>query len=323
MDHFDRSLLNYFSASAIDRAFDKRKEHGWIEQRLQHRSSRFYPFLDLCCFIEDEDEPRPVVLQCTEVSVLIERQASLVFLGCDGDSACFAVECDDDRVVRERRGQFLDLKSVSRRLKRHDAALLGYARAMIYWHRRHRYCGVCGAGTRSRDAGHVRVCTSDACASVHFPRTDPAVIVAVCNGEHCLLGRQHSWAPSQYSVIAGFVEPGESLEHAVVREVLEETGIEVADVHYHSSQPWPFPGSIMLGFSATARTRRVRLNDPELEDARWFSRQSIRSEIEARRLRLPPPVSIAYRLIEDWFDAEQSGPRLSEVMRAGLPWQTS
>jgi NAD+ diphosphatase len=155
----------------------------------------------------------------------------------------------------------------------------------------------------------MRVCTNPDCGQLHFPRTNPAIIVLVALRERCLLGRQATWPEGLYATIAGFVEPGESLEEAVVREVREETGIEVREVTYHSSQPWPFPSSIMLGFTAQAGSDHIQLNDGELEDARWFSREEIARGVEEGWLRLPSSVSISYRLIEDWYDGEERGKK--------------
>jgi NAD+ diphosphatase len=184
---------------------------------------------------------------------------------------------------------------------------------MAYWHYRHRFCGDCGSPTRSTEGGHQRVCTNDQCKQPHFPRTDPAIIVIITSGKHCLLGRQRAWPKDLYSTIAGFVEPGESLEAAVVREIKEETGVQVDEVYYHSSQAWPFPGSIMLGFSAKTASKDVSLDINELEDARWLSREEMENGLKAGSLKLPSPVSIAFRLIEDWFNAE-SKSRLRNVI---------
>ena len=195
-----------------------------------------------------------------------------------------------------------------------EAGLLGYARAMVSWRRRHRFCGLCGTNTVPAKSGHVLVCSAPACRHEQFPRLDPAIIVLVSEGDRALLGRQASWPVGRYSTIAGFVEPGESLEDAVAREVLEETGIEVDRIEYHSSQPWPFPASLMLGFSAHALTTEVRLRDQELEDARWFTRE----EIAGNGALLPPRQSISYRLIEHWFDSGTNG-RLRDI-RGSSTW---
>jgi NAD+ diphosphatase len=188
-----------------------------------------------------------------------------------------------------------------------SASLLAYARALGLWRARHRFCGVCGAPNGPARAGHVMRCTRSGCCHETFPRLDPAIIVLVTSsdGERALLGRQASWPAGRYSTIAGFVEPGESLEDAVIREVEEETGVRVGDVQYDSSQPWPFPSSLMLGFRAVARTHEITLRDGELEDARWFSR----ADIAAGHPALPPAGAISARLIDGWFDSESQPPR--------------
>ena len=185
------------------------------------------------------------------------------------------------------------------------ASLLAYARALVLWRGRHRHCGVCGAPNRPARAGHVMRCSR--CDNETFPRLDPAIIVLVTDpsGERALLGRQAAWPAGRYSTIAGFVEPGESLEDAVEREVHEETGVQVGDVEYHSSQPWPFPSSLMLGFRAVARTEAITLRDGELEDARWFTR----ADVEAGHPALPPPGAISARLIDTWFNQPGGPPK--------------
>ena len=190
-----------------------------------------------------------------------------------------------------------ELRPLAPLLQADAASLLAYARALVLWRTRHRFCGVCGAPNVRARAGHVMRCGR--CATETFPRLDPAIIVLVADpsGERALLGRQASWPAGRYSTIAGFVEPGESLEDAVIREVEEETGVLVGDVRYVASQPWPFPSSLMLGFSAIARSQEISLRDGELEDARWFTR----AQVAAGHPALPPQGSISARLIEGWF----------------------
>ena len=197
--------------------------------------------------------------------------------------------------------RFADLRHVAAQPARPEGALLALARAIMFWHSRHRFCGLCGSATRSEEAGHVRRCTNPGCNTMHFPRTDPAVIMLVTDGERALMGRSKNFVRGMYSTLAGFVEPGESLEDAVAREVREETGIEVDAVHYHSSQPWPFPGNIMLGFHAEARTTEITIDYGELEDARWFTRDWLSSHPDDDSFRMPRLDSIARRLIEDWL----------------------
>ncbi len=209
-----------------------------------------------------------------------------------------------------RAGEFKDLRFASMGLDRDEAAVLAYARALLYWHRRHRFCGRCGAATTVCEAGHARDCSNVECAKRHFPRTDPSIIVLVTaqheGRAHCLLGRQASWPPNVYSTLAGFVEPGECLEDAVAREVFEESGVRVDAVRYHSSQPWPFPAALMLGFHADADMQPVRVDGHELEDARWFAYDEMPAARTTSLPSVPPPVSIAYRLVEAWFDAQGS-----------------
>lgn len=183
-----------------------------------------------------------------------------------------------------------------------DFELLAYARAMIHWHRTHRHCGACGTATVSQRGGHERACP--ACALVAYPRTDPAVIVIVADGQRCLMGRQAQWDAGRYSAIAGFVEPGESLEAAVAREVREETGVEIRmPPRYYACQPWPFPTSLMVGFHAEPLPgAKVHLDGLELEDARWFTRTDIVAGITSGTLKLATRQSISWRLLEAWFD---------------------
>jgi NAD+ diphosphatase len=212
---------------------------------------------------------------------------------------------------------FEDLRLIAAQLPAEEAGLLAYARAMVSWRRQHRFCGCCGAQTTPAKGGHVLICSNPACGKEQFPRIDPAIIVLVSDGDRALLGRQAAWPPGRYSTIAGFVEPGESLEDAVAREVLEETGIAVDDIEYHSSQPWPFPASLMLGFTAHALSREILRLDQELEDARWFSR----ADLASGSVLLPPRQSISYRLIEHWYDA--GGAHCLRDIRGATSWQAS
>ena len=209
-------------------------------------------------------------------------------------------------------GHFGGLRDFVSLVPERDAGLLAYARAMVNWHRHHHYCGVCGSAYRMEDGGFVLACTSATCGHRSFPRLDPAIIVLVHRDQHCLLGRQPSWPADRFSTIAGFVEPGESLEDAVRREVFEETNIRTADCRYLASQPWPFPAALMIGFHAMACSDDIHLNDAELAEARWFARE----ELAGDSIVLPPRASVAYRLIEAWFDAVP-GPGLASLHRDG------
>lgn len=235
-------------------------------------------------------------------------------------AAVFDTENEEVETAFSTFGRLIDLRKAGVSLQPYQAALVAHAKAMDEWHGRHRFCPRCASPLRVVSAGHVLRCTGEGCGRDHFPRLDPAIIVRVIIDDRILLGRQAVWAPHQYSVIAGFAEPGESLEQSVAREVLEETGIPVSEVHYQSSQPWPFPSNMMLGYEAVASHDRIQPNDEELEDAKWFSRPQIIEMLEAKSLRVPPAVSISFRLIETWFDQGDHDPLKEIVARTGTNW---
>ncbi len=325
MDNLKRSLANFYSVGPSQRLSDRRRQSSWLRSALSDSATRFVPMWRERHLLHMAPATPGVFLATLDFlpdHLDLERDA--ILLGDSDGSACFAIELDFDE---DRFQDWLpegfdaqDLRQLSPVLDEREGALLAYARAMMYWHQRHRFCGDCGSATLSDEGGHVRVCTNSACAAKHFPRTDPAIIVLLADetDEYCLLGRQAVWAAGMYSCLAGFVEPGETLEHAVVREVAEESGIKVEKVRYHSSQPWPFPGSIMLGFMAVAKRGPIILHDQELEDARWFSRADMVRAINDGSLKVSRPISISYRLIEDWFNSG-SDISLTDVVRASQP----
>ena len=197
-------------------------------------------------------------------------------------------------------GSFKDLRNISPLIDGVEGSILAYARAMIYWHSLNQFCGVCGNPTKPSKCGHQRDCTNSECDSSHFPRTDSAVIMLVHDRDRALLGRQNFWPEGMYSLLAGYVEPGETIEHAVAREVYEESGIIVKNVKYLHSQPWPFPSSLMLGFTAEAVTEKINYNDNEIEDVQWFTRDEI-LDFKSQGKFLPRELSISRRLINDWL----------------------
>jgi NAD+ diphosphatase len=220
-----------------------------------------------------------------------------LLLGMQDGRALFAADGED-------RDDLVSVREIAPQLAQDEGGLIAYAASLLNWHRRHGFCSVCGAASEVREAGLLRVCP--ACGAEHHPRTDPVVIMLVIDraGDRVLLGRQPSWPPGRYSALAGFVEPGESLEDAVAREVLEESGVEVTGARYVSSQPWPFPSSLMLGFEASYVGGAVAAVDGELDDARWFTRAELTDAAAERgSLRLPPPLAIARRLIDRWLAA--------------------
>lgn len=295
---------NFYAAGGLDRAGHRRKDAAWLAERLAHPSSRFVPVWRSQNLVVSGEGGAPQAAFLARHEIVVEGDTAL--LGLIEDCAYFAVDLSTVEVPIEALRptapvEFTDLRRVGPLLARHEGSLLAYARGIAYWHSRHRFCGVCGSATVSEDGGHVRRCTNPACNAQHFPRTDPAVIMLVHDGDRCLLGRQRIWPPGMHSTLAGFVEPGESLEEAVAREVYEETAIRVDQVTYHSSQPWPFPASIMLGFHARARNTEIRVDHSELQDARWFDRSFLLTHQDDDDFRMPRRDSIARRLIEDWL----------------------
>ncbi len=229
-----------------------------------------------------------------------------IFLGlderADGDVARFLLLPEREFRAPE---DWAVLREVGPRLDPGDASLVVQAQALSEWHRAHRHCPRCGGALALVDAGYVLACTE--CERHHFPRTDPAVIMLVTDGDRALLGRQPIWPPGRYSTLAGFVDPGESLEAAVAREVLEEVGVRVTDVTYFGNQPWPFPSSLMIGFFARALTTEIDVDGDEIEHARWFSREELMAEAEAGTLVLPGSISISRSLIEAWYGGPLPG----------------
>ncbi len=298
---------NVFAGPYLDRAAHLRDEADWFASALADERSRAIPVWNSRSLIVDGEGEgaRAAFLRLDEIPGERRGLNDLILLGNVDGASFFAYGIDAvDTPPLPEGTRFEDLRLIASLLPGDEAGLLGYARALISWRQQHRFCGVCGTGTVPTKGGHVLVCTNPSCRHQQFPRLDPAIIVLVSDGDRALLGRQASWPRGRYSTIAGFVEPGESLEDAVAREVLEETGIEVGTIEYHSSQPWPFPSSLMLGFTARAVSREIHLRDQELEDARWFTREDVAGGTPL----LPPTQSISFRLIEHWFDAGSQRP---------------
>jgi NAD+ diphosphatase len=294
------NFSNWLSGLELDRAAALRSSPERLDEAWSRPDTRVLPVWRSKHLVLREDVTTLVLVGPDRLEA---HRESRVLLGTGGGVAYFAVDLSSVDEPAESLGlpsvhAVLGLREVAPLVSQSEGALLAYADGILSWHRRNRFCGVCGSETKSTQGGHIRVCASEGCREQHFPRTDPAVIMLVTDGERSLLGRQAAWPPSVYSTLAGFVEPGESLEEAVRREVYEETAVEVDEVHYHSSQPWPFPSSLMLGFTARARTRNIVLSADELEDARWFTRDEVRRR---EGVELPSTISIARRLIEDWL----------------------
>ena len=298
----DTGQPNFFSGPYIDRRAEEREQADWAQAALSDPQTLYLLGSGTRHLVYTQPEPRIAFLDGGGAAVLAAGdQSRLVLLGWFRERRCVLVEVGDDPPPElPRHASFEELRPLSPILAGDEAGLLAYARALSVWRARQRYCGACGAPTLAQRAGHCMRCSNEDCAHEFFPRLDPAIIVLVTDGERALLGRQAAWPPGRYSTIAGFVEPGESLEDAVAREVMEETGVPVAVTRYDSSQPWPFPASIMIGFRAWARPGSPARGSGELEDARWFTRE----EIRAGAASLPPAHSISRRLIGAWMDGK-------------------
>ena len=311
MDHLKRSLLNCFVSISIDRVTDKRSDENWIKNALEKKSTYFVPVWRSKNLLTSKIKLSPVFLEFDEIKKICGENVSPVLLGELNNELFFATELPAvDSSIPEKlkiSGQFQDLRLTGAQLENNRASLLAYARAITYWHRHNLFCSDCGSSTISSQGGHQLTCTNEKCRKPVYPRTDPAVIVLVIYQDRCLLGRKQEWPEGRYSTLAGFVEPGESIENAVVREVFEESGVKTDEVVYHSSQPWPFPSSVMLGFTARAINDKIKIDNDELEDARWFSREDILNSLKNQKIHIPIKVSIAYRLIETWFNMGDFG----------------
>lgn len=293
------SRPNIYTGSPLDRVAERRADEDFIATALSSPHAIVAPLW------------RSQNLFRGEVARFFPTEEALrweddphrwTFLGLWEDRPVFALDLGHHEAPQsflpDDAGNFADIRSLGGILPAGQASVLAYARGLIHWQSRTRFCGVCGSPCVQRSAGHVMHCTG--CGTDHFPRSDPAVIMLVVRDDTILLGHATRFPESMYSTLAGFVEPGESLEEAVRREVYEETGVRVGEVAYHSSQPWPFPSSLMLGFYGEGLTETIEFRDAELADARWFTRAMCR-DTEAHGFRLPGPDSIARRLIEDWL----------------------
>ena len=301
-----------FAKSTLDREALRRRERGWLEAQRKDPAARYLPLWRGQPLLQREPEglawARRESLEALELP-------EPVLLGTREGLAHFAVDVSGvEEEAAERLGlaevaRFEDLRAAAPRLPADDLGIAAQARSLVDWHARHTHCAVCGGPTGSVLGGAHRVCSE--CQAEHFPRTDPVGIALVVRGSRCLLGRGPGWPEGFYSALAGFVEAGESLEDAVRREVLEEAGVRVGRVLYLFSQPWPFPSSLMMGCIAEALDDALRVDDAEIEEARWFEREELRSSMAGDGpMTPPPPMAIAHHLIRAWLDG--AGEELSK-----------
>ncbi len=282
------------SVRAHDRVGHRRTDEAWLAETWADPTTRVVPIARGHFPVS----PGGTTVAWTSPHDAPEGQR--VFLGEVRGAAHFAVLLD------EAPEGWVNLRIVGPALSQEDASLLVHALALAEWHRGHRFCPRCGGRLHAAAAGHVLTCTG--CGRQQFPRTDPAVIMLVTDGkDRALLGRQPRWPEGRFSTLAGFVDPGESLEDAVRREVAEEVGVEVGRVTYLGNQPWPFPASLMVGFFAEALSTQITVDADEISEARWFTREQMRAEAEAGTLLLPGAISISRTLIETWYGGPLPG----------------
>lgn len=305
MIHTSGRPVNFYTTGTWDRAVERRTDASWFQQSLHSQTTLFHVVWQGRTLVRQEDHNALQTLNAAAVAEFLDLARSVVLLGCDSEVAHVAIDLSPQpEELITRFGQAVDLRTVGPALPQRDASLSALARGMAYWHERHIFCGKCGAPTASEQAGHQRHCTNPACDTIYFPRIDPAVIMRVEHGDRVLLARQASWPPGMRSVLAGFVELGETLEDTVRREVKEEVGLDLTEVRYFASQPWPFPASLMVGFVATAASDRFVVNQQEIETARWYTREELLNSPEDDTLRLSRKDSISRALIEDWIGRE-------------------
>ena len=316
-DHLARSRRNQFTAVRLNREVELRDDAKWVAETLVNPDTRLVPLWRSRSLLERcADGTIAIYLSPAELNEP-DRIQPPTLLGNDGKHEYFAVSVTDTQkdtiLAKFPEARFADLRRASVDMAAKHAGILAYAKALHYWQHRHAFCGVCGDPNLLRSAGHRMVCSNEECARESFPRIDPAIIVLVTHKDSCLLGRNAKWQPRQFSTLAGFVEPGESLEDAVVREVFEEVQAQLSDIRYVSSQPWPFPASAMCGFYAEALDRNNGSSE-EVDESRWFTVESLTQAVLNDEVRLSPPVSIAFRLLADWF-RKNGGGNLEDIAR--------
>ena len=294
-----------FGGNPLDRASERRDDGDWIAELLHDANTRVLPLRDLKPFARAATPAldwQPVARWRDR----IERGAALVFLGLGEGRAHFAIDATGAELADGADSAAIDARALAPTIATGEAAILAQARSVLDWHARHRFCAQCGAPTEIAAAGWKRRCPS--CRASHFPRTDPVVIMLAVRGERALLGRNRRRPGARFSCLAGFVEPGETPEEAVRREVREESGVRCGRVRYLGAQPWPFPSSLMMGFLAEALTEEIAVDPEELAEARWFSREEIREMVaraangpdDPTQVSLPAPMAIAHQICRRW-----------------------
>ncbi len=303
-------FINTFAGSPMNRMGNERRDQDWLRGQMNEPDTAFLPMWQLRGLMMPGETMRIGWCQKADVQPFISSGANVVYLGQIKGSSHFAVDVSAtgsqkaDAPLQEL-GKWIDVRSAASACDGADAAILAQTRSMLDWHARHGFCSVCGQRSHMGEAGYSRKCSDEGCGAMHFPRTDPVTIMLVLDGENCLLGRQKIFAANSYSALAGFMEPGETIEETVRREVFEEAGIKVGEVRYVFSQPWPFPSSLMMGCFAEAETTEIKIDPNELEEACWFTRSQIADMVvswqDQSKTRMPAPLAIAHQLAAAWL----------------------
>jgi NAD+ diphosphatase len=295
-----------FAGNPLDRVSQRRQDASWVASLLDDPGTRVLPLHDLKPQIHHSSAAALDWQQVAPWRPLIDGGSTLILLGVREGRAYFALDATAAEMPPEGDTVAMDARTAAARIDGDEAAILAEARSLIDWHDRHRFCAKCGAPSAIASGGWMRLCPN--CKAHHFPRVDPVVIMLAVRGERCLLGRGHRRPGARFSCLAGFMEPGETLEEAVRREVLEESGIRIGRVRYLASQPWPFPSSLMMGFLCEALSQDITIDPEEIAEARWFERDEVRAMVERSRSddpvpdlpTLPPPLAIGHQIARRW-----------------------
>jgi NAD+ diphosphatase len=306
---------NIFANNPLDRASYRRTDKEWVAAQVADSASLFVPFHRLQPFVLPEEKPGQGKdvgwLRMGLLRELAGADPVMVFLGINKrGKSLFAADVSglkdpENHPALKGLGAFEELRAVAMagEITPTELAILAQGKSMIDWHQRHGFCSVCGTRTEMSEAGYKRQCPS--CKAEHFPRTDPVVIMLATHGDTCFLGRQKIWPKGMHSALAGFIEPGESIEEAVARELHEEAGLTTASVSYHSTQPWPYPSSLMIGCMAVAENDTFKIDGIELSDGRWFTREEVKAVLAGKgdgSFWLPPPFAIAHQLVKTFAE---------------------
>jgi NAD+ diphosphatase len=299
-------FLNTFAGNPLNRASERRGDTAWLEGQLASSESLGIALWNGRPFVEKTKDGgwQVAYLPAKLVGELAGGPERLLFMGLWNETAIFAVDmegpADPANGPLQGLGEFKDLRLLAAQMPGPDAAILATAKAMFEWRRKHGYCAACGQPSEPREGGWKRQCPS--CQAEHFPRTDPVVIMLAHHEGRCMLGRQEAWPKGMYSALAGFLEPGESIEEACARELAEEAALKTVRVRYHSTQPWPYPSSLMIGLIAEVADDQAAPDQTELSEVRWFTRAEARALLagEIEGAFCPQPMAIAHQLIRAW-----------------------